>query len=997
MSIIKITNDLIESVTLTTHPKTTFVSSSKESVNDEPVSSAGITSPTGTLGQISLMARSNRVIKSLREYNPEDLFFNATESALFSILDSASSLSGSTTDIQRYLGYATDWPHTSVENTNPALGGHVGGHIGYMDQVTSMPNPAKNEKVFNITRFRPPYIFQNIGTYDTIASASFEGKHRMVKNQVRNILLPHYRAKISHPNYAYTNYHSLNFFTGSSPNHVASGSNFDYGEGFYYLTSSVLMYPDTTGSLATEFSSSDEEELRTKRFNGKYAPESAFTFDFYINPRYSGDTPAGSYNSTSRSPHFRAGTIFHMSSTYAISLVSGSSKDDDGSTNGYRLLLQLSQSADFAPSSFKMVSDSDRPIFKGVAGNYKADPFYFSWVSPDNSLKRNHWHHVAIRWSPKVNGGTGSFVIDGNTVSEFCITGSKSIRPFVNQTSAGDRAIGDFDNAGRSDPNALFIGNFYEGTNRFAGTTGGTKNTTSVLRFFNLTAQKNEGFEPVPVEQLQSPADLISAIRHTDPTYFRFVHPLNAEVHDLKIYNTYRTHSEILTSSANGPDDLTDLLFYVPPFYTFEKHDRRFLSTAISSSRKQDFADSGGAHYDDDEASDRYPVDTYVQPFTSMPFNAGLSMCVDATIINLENFTKDFVTNRYPRLLFLTASSNLDKSTNNPINASGDPGDPINLVKRHVADYFYSTGTIAKRCLSVLPCDNGKFQPNYGLIFTASKPEVVTSGSEAWPYRDDLGNFDPSLINLSDVFVTRPENLILGDVTEEDDYAIRTGLEYWEDSATYNMVTPDNLHCIYFDFHHLTSLNAFGSYQASRDPSSNEIVLFNIPNLFYGNRIEPGTVTITDSDLSGSRGRISITLKDDGHGSLYRADSDTEHATGNCVGNIFYNEGVVLIKSPHLNMFGKKQFKMEFNGEQNIHVMSVNVPCVQGLINSSSNPGFKVLSASLNANDSDPEFVYITGIYLHDDNMNVIMKANLSQPVVKRESDDFLFRVKMDF
>ena len=56
-----------------------------------------------------------------------------------------------------------------------------------------------------------------------------------------------------------------------------------------------------------------------------------------------------------------------------------------------------------------------------------------------------------------------------------------------------------------------------------------------------------------------------------------------------------------------------------------------------------------------------------------------------------------------------------------------------------------------------------------------------------------------------------------------------------------------------------------------------------------------------------------------------------------------------------------------------------------------------MLSASLEANDVDSEFVYITGIYFHDDNMNVIMKANLAQPVVKRDEDDFLFRVKLDF
>ena len=49
-----------------------------------------------------------------------------------------------------------------------------------------------------------------------------------------------------------------------------------------------------------------------------------------------------------------------------------------------------------------------------------------------------------------------------------------------------------------------------------------------------------------------------------------------------------------------------------------------------------------------------------------------------------------------------------------------------------------------------------------------------------------------------------------------------------------------------------TADTKFLVYQATRDPSSNEIVIFNIPNLFYGNRIQPGTFTLTDEDLSGS-------------------------------------------------------------------------------------------------------------------------------------------------
>jgi hypothetical protein len=67
------------------------------------------------------------------------------------------------------------------------------------------------------------------------------------------------------------------------------------------------------------------------------------------------------------------------------------------------------------------------------------------------------------------------------------------------------------------------------------------------------------------------------------------------------------------------------------------------------------------------------------------------------------------------------------------------------------------------------------------------------------------------------------------------------------------------------------------------------------------------------------------------------------------------------------------------------------------MVTSSSNPTYLPVSASTNANDTDQRFVYITGIYLHDDNLNVIMKTQFAQPIVKRTGDKLMFKVKMDF
>ena len=141
-----------------------------------------------------------------------------------------------------------------------------------------------------------------------------------------------------------------------------------------------------------------------------------------------------------------------------------------------------------------------------------------------------------------------------------------------------------------------------------------------------------------------------------------------------------------------------------------------------------------------------------------------------------------------------------------------------------------------------------------------------------------------------------------------------------------------------------------------------------------------------------------MTLVDNGRGALYRADALTEHATTCFVGNIFYDEGLVIVKSPKIPFFGKVQHEITCKGERNVHILTLNVPSKSGMINSSSNPTFlSSMTASANPNDDSQGFVYLTGINFHDENLNILMRASLAQPVVKRFEDEFLFKVKMDY
>jgi hypothetical protein len=106
---------------------------------------------------------------------------------------------------------------------------------------------------------------------------------------------------------------------------------------------------------------------------------------------------------------------------------------------------------------------------------------------------------------------------------------------------------------------------------------------------------------------------------------------------------------------------------------------------------------------------------------------------------------------------------------------------------------------------------------------------------------------------------------------------------------------------------------------------------------------------------------------------------------------------MAVIKSPHLLFFNKDEANIKFRGEQNLHTMILNVPAFKEMFNSSSNPTFESLAPTTGANDEELTTLYITTVNIHDDNFNIIMKANLAQPIFKTEEDEFVIRLKEDF
>ena len=730
----------------------------------------------------------------------------------------------------------------------------------YMTAVNQETANARLNKRVEVLRFEPSFSF----TSDTIR-----------KTVIKDVLYPYYRVRYGKAcNWAFTNYNTLNFFSTNDDT---------------VPDSSVLIYP-ATGSY-------------------KYRPTGSFSFEFYVNPRY---------HEFDRHGEFKAGTLLHLSSSYAVSLVSGSSRDSNGFVDGFRLMLQLSHSAEVLPSECSLtLTDSTRTA-----------PYDFIFSSSDNSLTRNRWHHCCIRWDNNNQNSTGSFVIDGEVKGTFDIPTSALSGSYLQRElpSTVDRGLPSLSSLGP--PDALFVGNFYEGPNSDGGTTA-----DYTAQFFNPDVAYSDGlinyygggggYEP---GDLGAPGD---------PDIFSFAHPLNAEVHEVKIYNKYRTDFEINEARQNGFTSLeseksSGLLFYLPPFFVKDTTDRDILQTPFQTARGS----------------------------TDDPFNVPLSFGVGGHYINLENFTKEFVEGVWPRLYALSGSTINDSTSWTTAN-----------------NYLFSTGSVRKRNLTVLPNDNGLFIPNFSILEEDAADPTLTGSLSL--FIEDSGRQNLSLVNLSTLIPTASVGRgLLGAETEGSI------------SESLQGATPDDPS--------VPSGAILTIYNRTRDPSSNEVAIFDASNLFYGNKIDPGTYTITDSSVTGSGGRVAITLNDHS-GSLYRADCDSPAAKWNAVGTMLYEEGIATVQTPLIPRFGADQFSVSFDGQQNVHVLRIDVPADRGDLDLSQNPSYVSLDPTDQPADENTRFCYITNVNLLDENLNVISKTNFSQALIKRENDRFVIRIKLDF
>ena len=655
-------------------------------------------------------------------------------------------------------------------------------------------------------------------------------------------------------------------------------------------------------------------------------------------------TPAVVYNSTSdrylptsslqldfrikvgRYPS-ETGTILHLPGAFAVSVVTGSAVDSENRTSHYSLLLQLGTDA----SGSSLPNDIDLSIENSSRGStqiYKSLP----------NITASYWHDCSIRFSEGENNATGSFVIDGHVVGTFEPTGSFSVSGGLSQSA-----------------DILSVGAFYHGT------------AANALSFFNTTAKSNQGVEETTVSS-----------NHVSGS---FSNPLDAELHEVKISNNYRSLRKIKDGMTSATTSSVDDLFHLPVLYSSDSP-VNYYNAIIGDL----FTETGGATAVSTltEFYNNFPVP--VQKSFDSPFNTHHANIGGFCNINAQAFLRDFKTGRYPYLHALSSSVRSYSS-------QAEMSSSWALFDEH-----------QRRNLLIMPCDDGSFKRTYevyessqltGSVVSAAKPEVLsltnlgrfdsnydsklTLVDEGWKYSqseklEPLSLF-PTLSDMSTPVQSLPK---------QADNPTTIPTQRFFDPLEYGLI-------------------------GDSERSSNMVVIFSIPTLFYGNRLRPGTIKM-HSDLyqgggsisggsftKGSDYRMRVNLCDDKYGNIIRCDTSGSLSTANYVGSVYYEDGIIALKSPHLFNFGEHNFTLEFEGVQNTHILELLVPVPRNVFNSSNNPNYNEFKPFADENEEAKSFMYLSTLNFHDSNLNVVAKARMAQPVIKRLNDKYLFRVKFDF
>jgi len=244
----------------------------------------------------------------------------------------------------------------------------------------------------------------------------------------------------------------------------------------------------------------------------------------------------------------------------------------------------------------------------------------------------------------------------------------------------------------------------------------------------------------------------------------------------------------------------------------------------------------------------------------------------------------------------------------------------------------------------------------------------------------------------------------------------------------------------------------FSSSLHNRNLSTEELMLINVPKIFYGNKIKKGSVDLKFF-VSGS---LIAHLNDSkNNGELVQINPSGSLTSGSVHGIVLYNEGLLLLTgsnslldshtedyrpdgtgspiNPAWRYFGvncltssqsipSSSFSLDFKGEEKLPVLNMSLHARKGELNFSNNLTFIESGSIMSAFSSSVEFkeevkrkkknivssswVESTGSYenrtfistfkIYDEDKNVIAIGKLAKPVLKKPDREFTIKTKVD-
>ncbi len=202
------------------------------------------------------------------------------------------------------------------------------------------------------------------------------------------------------------------------------------------------------------------------------------------------------------------------------------------------------------------------------------------------------------------------------------------------------------------------------------------------------------------------------------------------------------------------------------------------------------------------------------------------------------------------------------------------------------------------------------------------------------------------------------------------------------------------------------------------------MLVLNVPAGMYGRRIVPNSVSITDRAFSSGSFGLIRTLIDDGRGGLFlsgsavsaslnlqtgvRSPEDYRGVEWNKVGNVFYDEGLVVIKDPALLDFGADWtaasihrpdlLQFSFRGDSRIPVKTLMCRIDRGDLNASLNKTFWDAEEDGDRIRRHPSgSLYVSTVGLYNSDRELVGVARLAEPLRVRPRDRMNIKLRMDF